>query len=154
MIGHSYNSMCTKLISRSLWLEVVDELNWDKNHTIVYAEDMVCTVFLYRRARVYKSFLGTHYNYLQRSDSTSNTKDADRVEASIHSFEWVLNEIDPIIQAYSGRNELQKFLSREVKWGIEYLAEQSVAGVSKTSQEKLDSIQVRYLEALSESGSD
>lgn len=122
--GESHNNLANKLIRRSLWelaMEQLETIGLSNDSRLIYCEDMLCTVLLYRHAHLYASTILTEYRYLQRSDSVMHTTDPALIDACFKSMEAVLMVLQPLLREQGTASSLEAFRSREVDWNLEHL---------------------------------
>lgn len=144
LLGESHNNLANKLIRRSLWQAAMEELatlDLADDATLIFCEDLLCTVLLYRQAGIYASTIHTEYRYLQRADSTSNSSDPAVIEACLTSMETVLRALEPLLKGRSTASSLAAFRSRELAWNLDRLLRRVDRALAPKGWERVGRIQ-------------
>lgn len=124
LVGKSYNNLANKLIRLTLWEIAMDQINVmlpRESPKLIYCEDMLCTMLLYRHAKVYASTIQAEYCYLQNPQSSMQVRDSAIVDDCLNSLEVVLRTLAPVLKAHGKASSLEAFRSREVEWNLEHI---------------------------------
>jgi hypothetical protein len=124
LLGQSHNNLANKLIRRRLWeaaMEDVAGLGLTEDSTLIFCEDLLCTVLLNRHAQIYASTIDTEYRYLHRADSSCYSNEPVVVDGCLTSMETVLRILEPLLKEQSTESSLASFRSRELDWNLEFL---------------------------------
>jgi glycosyltransferase involved in cell wall biosynthesis len=146
--GGSNNSLANKIIHRQLWRAAMASIAVESDESIIFAEDMLCIVYIYIKAKSYRSVEDVFYHYMYRSTSTTNSTAPARIAQSAYSLESVLEKIKTPLLLHADRNDLQVFVDHEVNGALNHL-EQKAAVVSDTKiDEFISSLRRRYIEEI------
>ena len=147
LMGESHNNLANKLIRRSLWEQAMAQLKTmglPKDSQVIFCEDMLCTVLLYRCAHTYASTIQTEYRYLQRSDSPMVSTDPAVVDACLISLETVLKVLRPLLQDHGQFSSVVEFRNREVDWRLKNLLDRAGTSLGEESLKRVGRIQSLY----------
>jgi glycosyltransferase involved in cell wall biosynthesis len=144
LVGQSHNNLANKLIRRSLWqaaLEQIEAVGLPKDSRLIFCEDMLCTVLLYRNAKIYASTIQTKYHYLQRLNSSTNSTAISMIEDCLKSLEVVLRILQPYLIQHDKAASVAVFRRREVDWNLKDLLRRADHALSAEGWEVVRRIQ-------------
>jgi hypothetical protein len=145
--GKSHHNLCNKLIERHIWNMALDSIGSVGDEMLTYAEDMLCTAFIYSHATSYCAIDGTFYVYNSRADSAMKTRDPDRVAQSIRSLAKVMSKLDPLLNRFAQPADITAFLDRELSWALNFLVSQLSGHLDPKLEAVVNSLRVKYLVA-------
>ncbi|MBW4046366.1 MAG: glycosyltransferase [Proteobacteria bacterium] len=146
--GGSNNSLANKIINRQLWNAAMASIAVTTDESIIFAEDMLCIVYIYIKAKSYRSIEGVFYHYMYRSSSTTNSTAPTRIAQSAYSLESVLEKIKMPLLLHADQNDLRIFVDREVNGALKHL-EQKASVVSDIKiDEFISSLRRRYVSEI------
>jgi len=147
--GGSFHNLANKIIDRSLFDRSMQQIGPLAVEKLNYAEDMLCTLFVYKNAETYRSTKQVYYNYFQRADSNMNSQDIAMIESSLKSLEAVMSKVVPLMRLEATATDIDIFLERELLWALNRFSRLASGNMTVDIMSMMKSLYQKYLGHLS-----